>query len=97
MGTWNRERWLEHGITVAASQAGIPGAYLYTDTGGTTRVLPHLGFAPFVRASYDPRDPANALVPQTPFMRRFTITVGAVLLFCALGGVATPTSSRWTP
>lgn len=89
VGTWNRERrLLGHGITVVASQADMVGAYLYTDTAGTTRVLSHPGFEPFVRASYDPSDPADVLVPQSAFMRRFTLTMGVFILFCALNGVA---------
>ncbi|MGW3661015.1 hypothetical protein ACWD6R_37660 [Streptomyces sp. NPDC005151] len=83
VGTWNRERrLLRHGVTVVASQANRPGAYLYTDNTGTTRVLSHMGFEPFVRASYDPRDPSDVLVPQAPFMRRFN----AFVLFCGLNG-----------
>ncbi|MEV6394513.1 hypothetical protein AB0M39_06960 [Streptomyces sp. NPDC051907] len=87
VGTWNRERrLLKHGITVVASLTDRPGAYLYTDSTGTTRVLSHLGFAPFVRASYDPRDPSDVVVPESPFMRRFNITLGSFILFCGLNG-----------
>ncbi|ALC24788.1 hypothetical protein ACH46N_11965 [Streptomyces pristinaespiralis] len=85
--TWNRERrLLKHGITVVASRAGRPGAYLYTDSTGTTRVLSHWGVEPYVRASYDPQDPSDVLVPQAPFMRRLNITLGAFILFCGLNG-----------
>ncbi|MBC2908070.1 hypothetical protein [Streptomyces cupreus] len=87
--TWNRERrLLKHGITIVASQANRPGMYPYTDTAGTTRALSHLSFQPYVRASYNPQDPSDVLVPQAPFMRRFTITLGAFILFCGLNGVA---------
>ncbi|MFE9773564.1 hypothetical protein ACFYOV_18215 [Streptomyces sp. NPDC005931] len=87
--TWNRERrLLKHGITVVASRANRPGMYFYTDTAGTTRVLSHVSFEPYVRASYNPQDPSDVLVPQAPFMRRFNVTLGAFILFCGLNGVA---------
>ncbi|MEU0397775.1 hypothetical protein ABZ208_34485 [Streptomyces sp. NPDC006208] len=87
--TWNRERrLLKHGITVVASPANRPGAYLYTDSAGMTRVLSHWGVEPYVRAGYNPQDPSDVLVPQAPFMRRFNITLGAFILFCGLNGVA---------
>ena len=87
--TWNRERrLLKHGITVVAAQANRPAMYLYTDTAGTTRVLSHLSFEPYVRASYNPKDPSDVLVPQAPFMRRLNITLGGFILFCGLNGVA---------
>jgi hypothetical protein len=87
VGTWNRERrLLRHGVTVVASQANRPGAYLYTDSTGTTRVLSHMGFEPFVRASYDPREPSDVLVPQAPFMRRLNLCLGVFILFCGLNG-----------
>jgi hypothetical protein len=85
VGTWNRERrLLRHGVTVVASEANRLGVYLYTDSTGATRVLSHMGVEPFVRVSYDPRDPSDVLVPQAPFMRRFNVSLGAFVLFCGL-------------
>ncbi|MFE0646462.1 hypothetical protein ACFW2Y_33400 [Streptomyces sp. NPDC058877] len=87
--TWNRERrLLKHGITVVASTVDMPGMCLYTDTAGTNRTLPHLGFAPNVRVGYDPRDPSDAVVLQEPSVRRLNIALGAFVLFCGLNGVA---------
>jgi hypothetical protein len=39
---------INHGVTVVTSQADRPGAYLYTDSTRTTRVLSHTGAEPFV-------------------------------------------------
>lgn len=89
VGTWLHERrLLKHGITVLAAPATMSGLYLYVDTDGLTRTVSHLGGAPFLQVSYDPRDPADVLVPQTPFMRRLDVTVGGFILFCSLNAVA---------
>ncbi|GAA1534788.1 hypothetical protein GCM10009730_50080 [Streptomyces albidochromogenes] len=88
VGTWNHERrLLKHGVTVFARPADQPGAYLYTDTAGMTRGVTHMSSAPYVQVSFDPQDPADVLVPPAPFMRRFSVTLGAFILFCGLNGM----------
>ncbi|QIP87559.1 hypothetical protein GLX30_30030 [Streptomyces sp. Tu 2975] len=60
-----RERWLRrHGITVTATAAATPGAYVYMDGTGTYRGFVHGEDGPYVTVSYDPRDPADVLVPR---------------------------------
>jgi hypothetical protein len=86
---WLRERWLRrHGITVTAKAAATPGAYVYMDGTGTYRGFVHGDDGPYVTVSYDPRDPADVLVPQAPHLRLLNSVLGSFLLLCSLGGVA---------
>ncbi|WP_307705290.1 hypothetical protein [Streptomyces sp. V1I6] len=86
---WLRERWLRrHGITVTATEAATPGAYVYMDGTGTYRGFMHGEDGPYVTVSYDPRDPADVLVPQAPHLRLLNTVIGSFLLLCSLCGVA---------
>ncbi|MGW7194624.1 hypothetical protein [Streptomyces chryseus] len=86
---WLRERWLRrHGITVTATAAATPGAYVYMDDTGTYRGFMHGEDGPYVTVSYDPRDPADVLVPQASHLRLLNSVLGSFLLFCSLSGMA---------
>ncbi|WP_138908476.1 hypothetical protein [Streptomyces chryseus] len=86
---WLRERWLRrHGITVTATAAAPPGAHVYMDDTGTHRGLLRGEDGPYVTVSHDPRDPADALLPQAPHLRLLNSVLGSFLLFCSLSGMA---------
>ncbi|MGW7285758.1 hypothetical protein ACWGH4_09715 [Streptomyces sp. NPDC054847] len=89
VGVYTVRRWLRrHGITVTATAAATPGAYVYMDGTGTYRGFVHGDDGPYVTVSYDPRDPADVLVPQAPHLRLLNTVLGSFLLLCSLGGVA---------
>ncbi|MFJ3903532.1 hypothetical protein [Streptomyces sp. NPDC090025] len=88
LGAWNHERHLmKHGTTVLARPATSSGTYLFTDPAGTTRAVPHLSSAPYVKVSHDPGDPTDAYPHKDPGARRFDLAVGSLILFCALCGL----------
>ncbi|WP_314613235.1 hypothetical protein [Streptomyces stackebrandtii] len=83
-----RERWLfQNGVMVTATPATSRGAYIYPDATGTYRCLLHNGFAPAITVFYPPEDPADAMVPSSPFQHLLDGVLGVVLVFC--GGILT--------
>ncbi|MFE1547548.1 hypothetical protein [Streptomyces sp. NPDC058718] len=84
---WYREfRLTRHGITtLAAEDPGRPGTYLYTDPAGLVRQVRTWPGRLSTTVSYDPRDPADVILPRSTVSRRGELCWG---LLCTLAGVA---------
>ncbi|MFE4615242.1 hypothetical protein ACFRJ7_03930 [Streptomyces sp. NPDC056747] len=86
LNSWYREfRLTRHGITtLAAEDPGRPGTYLYIDPAGLVRQVLTWPGRLSTAVSYDPRNPADVILPRSTFARRGELCWG---LFCALCGV----------
>lgn len=79
-----RERWLRgHGVMVTATRATMSrGAYIYPDATGTYRGFLHGEAGPTITVAHPPEDPADVLVPASPFTHLVNTYAGAVLVLC---------------
>ncbi|MFF1508472.1 hypothetical protein [Streptomyces sp. NPDC058326] len=79
-----RERWLyRHGVMVTATRATMSrGAYIYPDATGTYRGFLHGEAGPTITVAHPPEDPADVLVPASPFTHLVNTYAGAVQVFC---------------
>ncbi|MGW0120493.1 hypothetical protein [Streptomyces sp. NPDC003327] len=79
-----RERLLyRHGVLVTATRATMTrGGYVYPDATGTYRGFLHGEAGPTITVAHPPEDPADVLVPSSPFTHLVNTYAGAVLVFC---------------
>ncbi|MET9953952.1 hypothetical protein ABZ135_20700 [Streptomyces sp. NPDC006339] len=89
VATWLRGRRLwKHGVKTFAKPSDAPTVYLYVDGDGVTRAVSGEGHRLYLEVAYDPEDPGDVHAPKHPLLRRFNLTMGTVLLFIGLAGVA---------
>ncbi|MCT4352773.1 hypothetical protein M5362_06470 [Streptomyces sp. Je 1-79] len=82
-----RRRKIKRGTEVIAVQTG-PGWYRYKDHAGVNRSLYHSGGGVTLRVRYDPRDPADAVVPDAAVLRGLFCAFGVFIFLVGLGQIA---------